>query len=141
PGETVLSSGGDQIFPKGLPVGTVSKVSPGREMFLSIKVKAAADLSRLEEVLVVTEKQEREPAVAEGGGKVRAADILAQRLPSVPDKPAAVAGTAPAGNAARGAATEGSGASAKPRAMGSGKPPTVAGTAGTLPRITNDAAE
>src|ERR1700676_451123 len=38
-GETVLSSGGDQIFPKGLPLGTVSKVSPGREMFLSIKVK------------------------------------------------------------------------------------------------------
>ena len=65
PGETVLSSGGDQIFPKGLPVGTVSKVSPGREMFLSIKVKAAADLSRLEEVLVVTEKLEQAP-VAEG---------------------------------------------------------------------------
>jgi rod shape-determining protein MreC len=93
PGEPVLSSGGDQIFPKGLPVGTVSKVSPGREMFLSIKVKAAADLSRLEEVLVVTEKQEREPAVAENGSKVRAADILAQRLPSVPDKPASVATT------------------------------------------------
>src|SRR5205807_1324752 len=33
PGETVLSSGGDQIFPKGLPVGTVTRVSPGHEMF------------------------------------------------------------------------------------------------------------
>jgi rod shape-determining protein MreC len=93
PGETVLSSGGDQIFPKGLPVGTVSSVGPGREMFLSIKVKPAADLSRLEEVLVVTEKQERE-AVAESGGRVRAADILARRLPSVPEQPATVAGTA-----------------------------------------------
>ncbi len=93
PGEAVLSSGGDQIFPKGLPVGTVSKVGPGREMFLSVKVNPAADLSRLEEVLVVTEKQEREP-IAESGTKVRAADILARRLPSVPDKPAAVAGGA-----------------------------------------------
>ena len=96
PGDTVLSSGGDQIFPKGLPVGTVIKVSPGHEMFLSIKVKPAADLSRLEEVLVVTEKQEREPAVSDSGDRMRAADILAQRLPSVPDKPAVPAGTVPA---------------------------------------------
>jgi rod shape-determining protein MreC len=87
PGDTVLSSGGDQIFPKGLPVGTVTKVSPGREMFLNIQVRPAADLNRLEEVLVVTERQERN-AVAESTGRVRAADILAQRLPSVPDKPA-----------------------------------------------------
>jgi rod shape-determining protein MreC len=99
PGDSVLSSGGDQIFPKGLPVGTVSKVGPGREMFLSVKVNPAADLSRLEEVLIVTEKQERE-AVADSGTKVRAADILARRLPSVPEKPAAVAGAVPAGNAA-----------------------------------------
>jgi rod shape-determining protein MreC len=126
PGDTVLSSGGDQIFPKGLPVGTVSKVSPGREMFLSIKVKAAADLSRLEEVLVVTEKQEREPAVAESGGKVRAADILAQRLPSVPDKPAAIAGAAPA-SPASGATGVGSSASAKPQPNAAGKPVTGTG--------------
>jgi hypothetical protein len=76
-----------------LPVGTVTKVSPGHEMFLNIAVKPAADLSRLEEVLVVTEKQERDQAT-ENTGRVRAADILAQRLPSVPDKPpdAAAAG-------------------------------------------------
>ena len=86
PGDTVLSSGGDQIFPKGLAVGTVNEVSPGKEMFLKIKVRPAADLSRLEEVLVVTEKQELAP-MAEAGGRVRAADILAERLPSVPDKP------------------------------------------------------
>src|SRR5580704_3072503 len=120
PGDTVLSSGGDQIFPKGLPAGTVSKVSPGREMFLSIQVKAAADLSRLEEVLVVTEKEERQ-AVAEHGGKVRAADILAQRLPSVPDKPPAVGAAVPAGGVA-GAAEQG--LSAKPQPKGAGKPAT-----------------
>jgi rod shape-determining protein MreC len=92
PGERVISSGGDQIFPKGLPVGTVAKVSPGRDMFLNIQVKPAADLNRLEEVLVITEKQEQN-AVAESGGRVRAADILAQRLPSVPDKPVVDAAT------------------------------------------------
>ena len=91
PGDKVLSSGGDQIFPKGLPVGTVSKVSPGREMFLNIQVKPAADLSRIEEVLVITQKPEQEPVAETSGGRVRAADILAQRLPSVPDKPAVAA--------------------------------------------------
>jgi len=98
PGERVLSSGGDQIFPKGFPVGTVIKVSPGKELFLNIKVHAAADLNRLEEVLVVTERQERE-AVAESGAKVRAADILAARLPSVPDKPPTIGTVKPAGAA------------------------------------------
>jgi len=97
-GDAVLSSGGDQIFPKGLPVGTVTKVGAGKEMFLRIQVKPAADLSRLEEVLVVTQKQER-LAIAEGAGRVRAADILAQRLPSVPDKPA-VAASAPSSGSA-----------------------------------------
>ena len=86
PGERVLTSGGDQIFPKGLPVGTVTKVSPGSELFLNIRVKPAADLNRLEEVLVITQQEEKEPALAEGE-QIRAADILAQRLPSVPDKP------------------------------------------------------
>ena len=88
PGETVLTSGGDQIFPKGLPVGTVTKVGNGKDLFLNIKIKPAANLSKLEEVLVLVQKQEKQ-AIAEDGVRVRAADILAQRLPSVPDKPAA----------------------------------------------------
>jgi rod shape-determining protein MreC len=87
PGEKVVTSGGDQIFPKGLPVGTVTKVSPGPELFLNIRVKPAVDLSRLEEVLVITQQEEKEPALADGGSPMRAADILAQRLPSVPDRP------------------------------------------------------
>ena len=86
-GETVLTSGGDRIFPKGLPVGTVMKVGNGKDLFLNIKVKPSADLSKLEEVLVLVEKQERQ-ATAENTVRVRAADILAQRLPSVPEKPA-----------------------------------------------------
>src|ERR1700687_1972702 len=80
PGERVLTSGGDQIFPKGLPVGTVTKVSPGAELFLNIRVRPAADLSRLEEVLVITQQEEKQPALSEGTPPMRAADIMAQRL-------------------------------------------------------------
>ena len=97
-GEAVLTSGGDQIFPKGLPVGNVARVSVGKDLFLNVKVKPAANLSKLEEVLVLVEKKERQ-ATAEDTTRVRAADILAQRLPSVPDKPAAST------NAATGTAT------------------------------------
>jgi len=126
PGETVLSSGGDQIFPKGLPVGTVSIVSPGRELFLNIQVKPAADLSRLEEVLVVTQKRERQ-AVAESPVKVRAADILAQRLPSVPDKPAD-AGTVKSANGAASTSAPGSNGGAKPQTGAVPKPQTESGS-------------
>jgi rod shape-determining protein MreC len=93
PGEKVMTSGGDQIFPKGLPVGTVTKVTNGRDLFLNITVKPAANLSKLEEVLVLVEKQDR-LATAQEKVRVRAADILAQRLPSVPDKPAESSTTA-----------------------------------------------
>jgi rod shape-determining protein MreC len=101
-GETVLTSGGDQIFPKGLPVGTVTEVGRGKDLFLNIKIKPAADLSKLEEVLVLIEKQEQ-PAPSEDAVHLRASDILAQRLPSVPDKPAADAKSA-AGAAGTGSA-------------------------------------
>jgi rod shape-determining protein MreC len=125
PGETVLSSGGDQIFPKGLPVGTVTKVTPGRELFLNIQIKPAADLSRLEEVLVVTQKQEKNAETENGGGgRERAADILAQRLPSVPDKPAVAAGTTTGATATSTATGQGTKPAGKPQtpAASSGKP-------------------
>jgi rod shape-determining protein MreC len=101
PGDRVLTSGGDQIFPKGLPVGTVTKISPGSELFLNIRVKPAADLSRLEEVLVITQQEEREPAVSDSA-PLRAADVLAERLPKVPPKPVVDPSKQPA---ASGAAT------------------------------------
>src|SRR5579884_551939 len=86
PGEQVVTSGGDRIYPKGLAVGTVSSSVPDHDNdpFLIIKIKPAADLRRLEEVLVITEVSEKTPAVTAGATSVRAADILAQRLPSVP---------------------------------------------------------
>jgi len=131
PGDTVLSSGGDQIFPKGLPVGTVTKVSAGREMFLKIEVKPAADLSRLEEVLVVTEKQEQN-AVVDNAGRVRAADILAQRLPSVPDKPVVDAAAAGASvNVKVGAGQGANAATLETPAKGSASKPVAIEHSGT----------
>lgn len=85
-GEQVITSGGDHIYPKGLPVGTVSKVAPDHENdpFLTIRVKPAADLNRLEEVLVVTKISNPADMSSEASTPQRAADILAARLPSVP---------------------------------------------------------
>jgi rod shape-determining protein MreC len=136
-GETVLTSGGDQIFPKGLPVGTVAKVDKGKELFLSIKIRPAASLSRLEEVLVLVEKQER-TSTAQENVRVRAADILAQRLPSVPDKPAdATAATAASvgvtkPNASASTAANAAGSATDPAKKGSG----TAVPAGTKPSST-----
>ncbi len=102
-GELVLTSGGDGIFPKGLLVGRVTKVTPGSDLFLNIRVRPAADLSKLEEVLVVTKIDERQ-AEPDQTGAARAVDILAERLPGVPSKPEnaekGAAGTAAPGTGA-----------------------------------------
>ena len=86
-GENVLTSGGDHVYPKGLPVGTVAEVSPGPDIFLRVRIKPTARLDRLEEVLVLTKVDERGPSVDDSTGPIRAADILSQRLPSVPKLP------------------------------------------------------
>ncbi len=141
PGEVVLTSGGDRIFPKGLPIGTVIQSTPGSDLFLNIRVKPAANLSRVEEVLVVTRIVEKAPDLSQPESPQRAADILAQRLPSVPPKPApgteakatpgqssatatgtkpekpavpAVAGTKPAGATAANSVSTGAPGNAKP---------------------------
>jgi len=51
-GEAVLTSGLDQIYPKGLRVGMVVQTSAGN-IYKNVVVKPAVDLSRLETVLVV----------------------------------------------------------------------------------------
>ncbi len=86
PGEEVITSGGDRIFPKGLPVGKVVSVEPGKDLFLNIRVVPAARLDQVEEVLVVTKITEKMPD-AKDLGPLRASDILAERLPTVPTKP------------------------------------------------------
>jgi len=54
--DTVISSGLDGLFPKGLRVGAISEISrPSSGLFQEVKVRPFVDFTRLEEVLVVIE--------------------------------------------------------------------------------------
>jgi rod shape-determining protein MreC len=119
PGEQVLTSGGDQVYPRGLPVGTIEsiKLDPDHQPYTLIQLRPAANLDRLEEVLVITgtqtglppatqhdlavgvatseaqaaaAKQLAEQQAAEAAAK-SAAQIVADRLPGLhdPDHPEA----------------------------------------------------
>src|SRR5437764_716207 len=123
PGDIVLTSGGDRIFPKGLPVGTVSKVSNGKDLFLNIKIKPAANLSKLEEELILVEKQERQAVAAEK--RVRAPDILSQLLPSVPEKPVPAQAATPGTSAATAAGASSAAKPKSPAAMSGSNAPTA----------------
>jgi rod shape-determining protein MreC len=59
PGEQVLTSGGDQVYPRGLAVGTIESIAPDLEHqpYTTIVVKPATNLFQLEEVLVITATQ------------------------------------------------------------------------------------
>ena len=103
PGEKVLTAGGDQIFPRGLPVGVVQQVvaDPDRDSFIRIIVKPAAHLERLDEVLVIISAQSRfspeeqqdlatsetlkGPEAAAIKEQKKASEIMAERLPGLID--------------------------------------------------------
>ncbi len=99
----MLTAGGDQVFPRGLPVGVVEKIvrDPERDSFIDVIVKPAAHLDRLDEVLVITSieprfapEQEQDLATSEAlkGAEVaaikeqkKASEIMAERLPGLID--------------------------------------------------------
>ncbi|HWE87038.1 MAG TPA: rod shape-determining protein MreC [Terracidiphilus sp.] len=103
PGEKVLTAGGDQIFPRGLPVGVVEKVErdPDRDGFIHVIVKPDLDLDRLDEVLVITSieprfsdqqlkdmalsQQLKGPDASELDEQQKASQIMAERLPGITD--------------------------------------------------------
>lgn len=109
PGEQVLTSGGDQVFPRGLNVGTVESIAPDpdHQPYTLIVVRPAANLFQLEEVLVITgtqpeltaqakkdlaagaataeEKAEAARVAAAEAAAKSAAQIVADRLPSLHD--------------------------------------------------------
>jgi rod shape-determining protein MreC len=103
PGEKVLTAGGDQIFPRGLPAGVVEKVSPDpdRDGFINIIVKPAAHLDQLDEVLVITStdprfsseqqkdiqtsEEEKSAEAAALAEQRKASAIMAERLPGLTD--------------------------------------------------------
>ncbi|MCK5340690.1 MAG: rod shape-determining protein MreC, partial [Desulfobulbaceae bacterium] len=54
PGDKIITSGFGSIFPKGLPLGTVSKaVKSRRGMFQEIEIKPAVDFSQLEYLIII----------------------------------------------------------------------------------------
>jgi len=57
PGEMILTSGEDRIFPKGLLIGTVMAAREGNP-FQIIRIQPAARLDRLEDVLVLLSLQD-----------------------------------------------------------------------------------
>jgi rod shape-determining protein MreC len=88
-GETVLTSGGDAIYPRGLAVGVVDRVVTQPEgTLVNVLVKPSANLSRLEEVLVITNTGEQMPAEMQqdlSDAQQKASDVLAEKLPSRAD--------------------------------------------------------
>ncbi len=103
PGEKVLTAGGDLVLPRGLPVGEVEKVvrDPERDAFIDIILKPAAQLDRLNEVLVITSteprfspEQQQDLALSEAvkgaeaeaiKDQLKASQIMAERLPGLID--------------------------------------------------------
>jgi len=97
PGERVLTSGGDMVYPRGLPVGNIVAVGADKmhPPYVAITLKPAADLARLEEVLVITEMNDSADTTINGVEVQRAADAAAQALPSItPPDADAVPGSA-----------------------------------------------
>jgi rod shape-determining protein MreC len=102
PGDNVLTAGGDQIFPRGLPVGVVDKVKndPERDGFVEVVLKPAAHLDQLDEVLVITSAEPRFPpdqqqdiatseALKAEAEKQKTSEGMAEKLPGliVPNVP------------------------------------------------------
>ena len=84
-GEQVVTSGMDRIFPRDLPVGTVAEIKTGRP-FQQVRVRPAANLARLEEVIVLLTMRpldiKKEPVA-------KAADMAEKRVsaPATAEKP------------------------------------------------------
>ena len=106
PGEQVLTSGGDQVYPRGLPVGTIESIAPDpdHQPYTAIVVRPAVNLDRVEEVLVITSTQSNLPPDAQqdltNAEAQHAADLTAERLPGIhddetPGAAGSTSGTAP----------------------------------------------
>jgi rod shape-determining protein MreC len=57
PGDRIVTSGMDGIFPRGLLIGEVGRVSQeGPGLFLNVEVVPAVDFSKLEQLMILTQK-------------------------------------------------------------------------------------
>ena len=67
PGDTVITSGLDGVFPRGLLIGYVSAIErKGPGLFLNVSVKPAVDLRKLEQVLIITQTPPHLPDPGKG---------------------------------------------------------------------------
>jgi rod shape-determining protein MreC len=83
-GAQIVTSGEDRIFAKDLPVGTVIDVKSGNP-FKQIKVRPAARLDRLEEVLIVLATQQNlAPKSAPGEASPKNAPASSKKPASAP---------------------------------------------------------
>jgi rod shape-determining protein MreC len=104
-GERVVTSGMDKIFPRDLPIGTVTDIKPGNP-FKSIRIRPAADLERLEEVIVLLTlqpllmNQETETGKPSASVATKPAGEPAKASPSAANKPAGEAAKLPTSGAA-----------------------------------------
>ncbi|PYQ32042.1 MAG: rod shape-determining protein MreC [Acidobacteria bacterium] len=53
PGDKVLTAGIDGVYPRGIPIGLVTKAEPGQSLFKTITVKPSVDFGAIEEVIVI----------------------------------------------------------------------------------------
>ncbi len=90
PGDRIVTSGMDRIFPRDLPVGTVADIKPG-STFKQIRVKPAANLERLEEVFVLLTmkplEMRQDSAAPNSTSSPAAAPSAAVTSPAAPEKP------------------------------------------------------
>jgi len=63
-GDEVITSGQDQIYPKGLPLGVVVSVGPRVGNFKAVRIRPSVNFGRLEEVLCMTEHLPEVPVPA-----------------------------------------------------------------------------
>jgi rod shape-determining protein MreC len=54
-GDELITSGQDQIYPKGIPLGVVLSVGPRQGNFKVVRIRPSANFGRLEEVLCMTD--------------------------------------------------------------------------------------
>lgn len=69
-GDLIVTSGLDQLFPKGLPVGTVTQITPHKDQpYQEVEVRPVIDLSRIEYVFVVPSASPKSSSVEAAEGK------------------------------------------------------------------------
>jgi rod shape-determining protein MreC len=62
-GDRILTAGIDGIYPRGIPIGIVTRSEPGQSLFKSIAVRPLVDFGTIEEVIVIHTRKIPEPVV------------------------------------------------------------------------------